>query len=100
MSADLKHRAKIRLTPQILSTMLDLPPGSAVVAVDASNDPLAVHLIVDNPNLPGVPIDSESPFAQMEWEAVTVEAETDQGEPRRFLRVQVRWPEQTCPGGC
>lgn len=59
-----RHTAKIRLSAETLERLLDLPPNTRLVAVDSTNDPFSVHLVVENPNLPEVPPEAESPFVR------------------------------------
>lgn len=80
----LRRTAKVRLDPGLVASLLNLPDGYQVVAVDTHNDPLGIYVIVESDDLPEVPHDVESPSAHLTLETAAVT--TDAGD-RNYLRV-------------
>ena len=86
-----KRRARLRLTPPLLAALLEMPPGTVVVAAQANNDPLSIDLIVEHPDIPASPLEAESPYAYLHH--TVTEYTTPDGEVRREMKTSVQWPE-------
>jgi hypothetical protein len=61
--APLRRTARLAIDTLELAHFLDLPDGCSVVAVETSNDPVSVVLILRSDDFPEVPHDSSSPYA-------------------------------------
>lgn len=86
MNPPMRRRAKIRLDEQVLLHLMDLPEGMRVLAFDVRNDPPAINVIVESPDLPDVPTNAEAPIAYARSE-VTI---GEDGE--RTVKTVYDWP--------
>ncbi|WP_169165123.1 hypothetical protein [Cellulomonas taurus] len=57
-----RGRAKLRLLPEDLSEILDLPEHTHVVAVQTEIDPLSIKILIEGPGLPECVPGTEAPY--------------------------------------
>lgn len=82
------HVAAIYLSPDMLHSLLNLPPGARVVAAEGRMFPTGIRLVIEDPQFPLVPYDIEPPIA---WAMVEVATDDDTG--RTFVRYDYQWPK-------
>jgi hypothetical protein len=58
-----RRTARLAIDTLELAHFLDLPEGCTVVAVETTNDPVSVVLILRSDDFPEVPHDAQSPYA-------------------------------------
>ena len=110
-----RRTARVRLDPARIASLIGLPEGCRMVAVDAHNDPLGFTLIVESPDFPEVDDNVESPHAHCTVARVSWEDENGDHDYTRITAINVptstrpegftvdcqsTWPDATCRVSC